>query len=211
MWDSLTIPWQACLDLAWEAYCDGTVPIGAVVTNAEGGILTRGRNRIHDSGSGDGYIRRNPLAHAEVNALVALDYKNNDPHACILYTTTEPCPMCLGMFYMSGLRTLHYASRDPFAGSVNLLGTTPYLSRKQIRAFGPPDPVLEAVIMAMQVEFDLFENHPYCGNLHEVWRRVIPDGVALGETLHRSDDLRRLRKTGATAVEIVNRLAILVK
>ncbi|MBU2611982.1 MAG: nucleoside deaminase [Chloroflexi bacterium] len=206
MWHSLTPPWQACLELAWEAYCDGTVAIGALITNADGDILARGRNRIHGSSNGDGYIRHNPLAHAEINALLTLDYQAHNPHTCILYTTTEPCPMCMGMFYMSGIRTLHYACRDPFAGSVNMLGTTPYLSRKPIKAFGPPDPVLEAAILGMHVEVNLFENSPYTGSLHEAWRSVIPGGVALGEKLHQTGALRQMRELGASTAEVIMNL-----
>ena len=60
--------------------------------------------------------------------------------------------MCMGTFYMSGLRTLHFASRDPYAGSVDLLGKTWYLSKKPIKVFGPANPALEIIIMAMAVE-----------------------------------------------------------
>jgi tRNA(adenine34) deaminase len=137
MWSDLPQPWQVCLELAWEAYCDGCVPIGAAVTDAGGEIISRGRNRIYDVTIPEKRSRGRPLAHAEVEALQGVDYQANDPHICTLYTTTEPCPMCMGTFYMSGLRTLHFASRDPFAGSTNLLGTTWYLSHKPIKVSGP--------------------------------------------------------------------------
>jgi len=45
-WDRLSLPWQACLEEAWSAYCASTIPIGAVVVDADGRILSRGRNRI---------------------------------------------------------------------------------------------------------------------------------------------------------------------
>ncbi|MDP2975293.1 MAG: hypothetical protein Q8N45_03665, partial [Anaerolineales bacterium] len=109
-------------------------------------------------------------------------------------------------FYMSGIRTLHYACRDPFAGSVNMLGTTPYLSRKPIKAFGPPDPVLEAAILGMHVEVNLFENSQYTGSLHEAWRSVIPGGVALGEKLYQTGALRQMRERGAFTAEVITNL-----
>jgi tRNA(adenine34) deaminase len=206
MWDSLSHPWQACLELAWEAYCDDSIPIGAVVTGADGAILARGRNRIHDKRGADGHIHGNPLAHAEANALVTLDYHPIDPHTCILYTTTEPCPMCMGMFYMSGLRTLHYACRDPFAGSVNLLGATPYLSRKPIKVFHSPSPTLEILITSMHVEMNLFEDARFAQSLHAVWRSVVPEGVRLGEALHRLGELRRMREMGLPAANVIEKL-----
>jgi len=135
------------------AYCSGSAPIGAVVTDATGHIIARGRNRIYDAVGAGGYLHGHDLAHAEVNALVTVDYRGLDRQACALYTTTEPCPLCVGAFYMSGLRELHYASCEAWAGSVNMLGTTPYLQRKSIRLFGPEDPELEALIVALHVEF----------------------------------------------------------
>ena len=98
------------------------------------------------------FVCDNTLAHAELNALLALKADRQTRHAASLYTTTEPCPLCLGAFYMSGVRTLHYAAREPFAGSTNLLGTTPYLSRKPIKVYGPADPDLEALVTALAVE-----------------------------------------------------------
>lgn len=121
MWQELSLPWQAALELAWEAYCDDCLPIGAVATDAEGKILSRGRNRIYSKRSSDGRRHGKTLAHAEIEALNQVDFDAFEPHTGVLYTTTEPCPMCLGTFYMSGFRTLHFASRDPYAGSVDLL------------------------------------------------------------------------------------------
>jgi tRNA(adenine34) deaminase len=46
MWDTLDLPWQAALEMAWEAYCVGTIPIGAAVADADDNIVARGRNRI---------------------------------------------------------------------------------------------------------------------------------------------------------------------
>ena len=125
IWDLLSDPWQACMEEAWAAYCAGSVPIGAAVTDAGGRIVSRGRNRIgEDCGEADCFYDH-PLAHAEMNALLAFDYREHDPpHACILYATTEPCPLCFGAFYMSGVRVLRYASRDPrtFPGSPHMNG-----------------------------------------------------------------------------------------
>jgi len=81
-----------------------------VITDATGQIIARGRNRIYDD-VGDGrHLHGHGLTHAEVNALVTVDYTGLDRQTCALYTTTEPCPLCIGAFYMSGLRELRYAS-----------------------------------------------------------------------------------------------------
>ena len=96
MWDSLSKEWQTCVRLAWEAYCAGSLPIAAVVTDESGAIVATGRNRIGDAEQAYPRISNHPLAHAEMNALLTLDTHRVNPHTCTLYTTTEPCPLCMG-------------------------------------------------------------------------------------------------------------------
>jgi tRNA(adenine34) deaminase len=211
MWSELSPAWQACFELAWEAYCNDCIPIGAVVTDHNGIVLTRGRNRIFEKAKPGG-VNGSALAHAEVEALRGLDLDAVDPHVCALYTTTEPCPMCLGTFYMSGLRTLHYAARDPWAGSINLLGSTWYLARKPIQVFGPHE-LLEMLIKGLFVEQDCTF---HSGNLPEgeYYRRiraVLPSAVEFGIKLWQSGEVKELRREGVSAEEIFNRLASRVK
>jgi tRNA(Arg) A34 adenosine deaminase TadA len=187
--------WQAALEMAWEAYCDDCVPIGAVAADTGGRVLACGRNRIYARRGEDGIRRGKTLAHAEIEALHNVDYDALDPHSGVLYTTMEPCPMCLGTFYMSGFRTLHYAARDPYAGSADLLGTTPYLSRKPIRVHAPFDTRLEIVLQAMYIEYELalFDERIRKTDLFPHWQNVVPQGVTLGENLFHSGELRRER------------------
>jgi tRNA(Arg) A34 adenosine deaminase TadA len=197
LWDELSLPWQACMELAWEAYCDDCFPIGAVVTSADGTILSRGRNRIYENQKAGRHTRGAELDHAEVEALRKLDFDTIDPHSCTLFSTTEPCPMCMGTFYMSGIRTLYYASRDPYAGSKNLLGTTWYLSRKPIKVFPPENRLLELIIMAMFVEQDL-QNHkgelpPNTEILYQRWMDVVPECVPFGRLLYDNGVLSKAR------------------
>jgi tRNA(adenine34) deaminase len=199
-------PWQACLEEAWAASYAGSLPIGACIVDAEGNILSRGRNRINETQAEAPYACGNTLAHAELNALLALKADHQARHAASLYTTTEPCPLCLGAFYMSGVRTLHYAAREPFAGSTNLLGATPYLSRKPIKVFGPAEPELEALVTALAMEAELnFGRDPAIPVLQS-WRQVIPAGAGLGERLHESGELRRMRAEGWTVAQMVDAL-----
>jgi tRNA(Arg) A34 adenosine deaminase TadA len=209
MWETLSPAWQACLEEAWAAYCAGSVPIGAVVTDASGQILARGRNHANDSGPAP--VHGHTLAHAEVNALLALDNQHAEPHTCILYTSCEPCPLCLGALYMSGLRELRYASRDPFAGSVNLLGTTPYLSRKPIRVFGPERADLETILGGLHTEFVLRDSGESYRHVLDAWAAVAPEGVRLGEQMFRDGRLRWMGEAGMSAVAVVRELSIGVK
>jgi tRNA(adenine34) deaminase len=218
-WEALPLPWQAALDEAWQAYGSGSLPIGAVITDARGRLIGRGRNRIADRASpppaqGRAVVAAHELAHAEINALLSLHYvyankgEDDDPHGWVMYATMEPCPACMGMFYMSGLRELHYAARDPYAGSVNLLGATPYLSRKPIRVSGP-HPALETLSTAITLAWSL-ENEPKNSSqfVRDWMRPILPQGVALGERLHERGGLRVLRESGASAAEMVARVAL---
>lgn len=191
--------------MAWEADCDDCLPIGAAVTDAEGNLLSRGRNRIYHRHR-DWSKRGATLEHAEMEALRALDYDSRDPHPCILYTTTEPCPMCMGAFYMSGLRTLHYASREPWAGSANLLGTTWYLRFKPIKVSGPPDPLLELLVMALFIERDyrLRQTRLLAGKFYERWLQSVPACLEAGHTLYQKGVVTQLRRQSATGEEMVN-------
>ena len=158
MWENLSPQWQAALEMAWEAYCSGTIPIGAVIADAEGNIYARGRNRIMDTSAPDNQVCANELAHAELNALLALKlaYDECKAKSVALYTTMEPCPLCMGAVYMSDVKTLHYAAHDPWAGSTNLLGTTPYLSRKPVKVFEPTNTVLENILIALHTEYETY-------------------------------------------------------
>ena len=211
MWADLSAPWQACLEEAWTAYCAGSIPIGATVTDGEGKILSRGRNHIWDDHAPIGQVCQTELAHAELNALLALGVDQGDRRSWALYTTTEPCPLCLGAFYMSGIRTLHYACRDPWAGSTNLLGTTPYLSRKAIQVTGSEDPRLEAVIVALFVEWELHLYRERLSAVREGLAIIVPQGVCLGTELYHGGDLRQMASDSAPAGMMYNRLLASIK
>ena len=206
----LTRPWQICLEEAWAAYCAGSLPIGACVVDAQGHILSRGRNRIEETQAEPPHVCDNTLAHAELNALLALKAERQVRHASSLYTTTEPCPLCLGAFYMSSIRTLHFAAREPFAGSTNLLGTTPYLSRKPIKVYGPADAELEILITALAVEFELSDGVLPTSSVLQSWQQAIPAGVVLGEQLYQNGDLKRMQAEGWNATQMVTALSKLL-
>ena len=152
----------------------------------QGQVVARGRNRIRHEAP-------NPLAHAELEALMAFDYAHLNPRPCTLYALVEPCPLCMGALYMSGVRRLKFACRDPLAGSSNMLATTPYLSRKPVVASGPGTPEgsgadLEVIIAAMHIEVTLHDGSGRVQEFVDQWRQVIPRGVRLGETFSFSSN-----------------------
>lgn len=78
-------------------------PFGAVVVQ-NGVIIARGFNNVISS--------NDPTAHAEVDAIrkacaVLGTHQLTD---CELYTSCEPCPMCLGAIYWASLRQVYFAN-----------------------------------------------------------------------------------------------------
>ncbi len=95
--------------LSIENVDSGGGPFAAVVAR-EGEILASGVNTVSDD--------NDPTAHAEVNAIRAAGRELKQFHLddCVLYTTCEPCPMCLGAIYWAGIRTIYYGNtRDDAA------------------------------------------------------------------------------------------------
>jgi guanine deaminase len=86
-------------------------PFGAVVVR-NGQIIARGFNRVLSS--------NDPTAHAEVEAIrqacaVLGTYQLND---CELYTSCEPCPMCLGAIYWARPKAVYYGNTKEDAAAV---------------------------------------------------------------------------------------------
>lgn len=89
MWQTLSEPCSACVELVWEAYRAGSLPIGAIVAEAEGRVLAAGRNRIHERSGPPSAVFGRKLAHAELNALLSVEGEE-DPRACVLFLRLRP-------------------------------------------------------------------------------------------------------------------------
>ena len=132
MWNNLDRPWQIAFQMAWEAYKVGTIPIGCVIVNGNGEVVSKGRNRIFDRGKSTPLAGTN-MAHAEMDALFGLrESEHPDIRNYILYTTMEPCPMCFGTMVMMNIRNICYAARDGFAGATSLNEKLEYINNKNI-------------------------------------------------------------------------------
>jgi tRNA(Arg) A34 adenosine deaminase TadA len=136
LWADLAVRWQACLEQAWAAYRAGSLPIGAIVVDRAGQIVGRGRNRIFEVDAETPEARclsGHRLAHAEVNALISVDHATVNIKECALYTTLEPCALCVGAIRMLALKDVRYAASDPAAGSLSLLEATEFMRRGQVQ------------------------------------------------------------------------------
>ena len=97
----------------------GEVPIGAVLVDAEGGVVVCAHNMRENW--------QDATAHAEILAIrdggkLLGRWRLSD---CTLYVTLEPCPMCAGALVMARLRRVVYGVTDAKAGGVESIFNIP--------------------------------------------------------------------------------------
>jgi len=202
MYTSLSEPWRRCIDLAWEAYCAGSLPIAAVITDSQGKVLSVGRNRTREVAAKTPYISASRLAHAEVNALLALDETKVNRRECILYTTTEPCPLCMGAARMMSMGEIRYASHDPWAGCKDMTQQVPYFAHKPIKMSFLGDARLEHCLTALQYDRLLREGERLV-DLFTAWEESLPVGTQLGKELFETGTLAALAEQNVSAREVL--------
>ena len=94
---------QRAIELSINSVRNGGGPFGAVIAR-EGEIIAEGSNGVT--------IYNDPTAHAEVTAVRKACEKLGtfDLTGCEIYTSCEPCPMCLGAIYWAHLDKIYYAN-----------------------------------------------------------------------------------------------------
>jgi tRNA(adenine34) deaminase len=106
---------RLALHEARAALATDDVPIGAVVVDAGGGVVGRGRN-VREA-------EADPTGHAEVVALREAARARGEwrLEGCTLVVTLEPCTMCAGAAVLSRVARVVFAAYDPKAGAVGSL------------------------------------------------------------------------------------------
>ncbi len=98
------------LEEARRAFELGEVPVGAVVVYRDR-IAGRGHNRTESSGQ--------PFEHAEVLAMwdAVANLGRKTLEDCILYSTVEPCVMCIGAVMLARVPRVIFGVREPRTGA----------------------------------------------------------------------------------------------
>jgi len=94
---------QRAIDLSKDSVRNGGGPFGAVIAR-NGEIIAEGSNCVT--------IDCDPTAHAEVSTIrkAAKKLGTFDLSGCEIFTSCEPCPMCLGAIYWARLDKIYYAN-----------------------------------------------------------------------------------------------------
>ena len=95
-------------------------------------------------------------------------------------TTLEPCPYCTGAIRMEKLKAVHFAARDPSAGSTHLLNVGEFMQMFPCTVNPPANLTLEAAIVALVMEHGTREGHH---RWRDHWCSCHESGVEVGESL----------------------------
>lgn len=146
---------QRAISLAREAEKQSNLPIGAVIS-FNGQIIAEGQNAIW-------HPRFNPNRHAEIEALGNVpahlwEHSKN----MTLYTTLEPCLMCMGAILLHRIGRVMYGSSDNYGGASLVIGNLPTYFEEQVsrtKWIGPAypgqcDPLFERVMVLVEKRRD---------------------------------------------------------
>ena len=94
---------RRAIALSIESVNSGGGPFGAVIAR-NGEIVAEGSNNVT--------LAHDPTAHAEVSAIreACRKLETFDLSGCDIYTSCEPCPMCLGAIYWAHIDKIYYAN-----------------------------------------------------------------------------------------------------
>jgi guanine deaminase len=100
---------RRAIELSSQSVQQGGGPFGAVVV-LDGRVLGEGKNRVVPDGD--------PTAHAEINAIrnACRAQASHSLQGAVIYTSCEPCPMCLAAIWWARISRIVFAnSRDAAA------------------------------------------------------------------------------------------------
>lgn len=102
---------QRAIELSKNNIAHGGGPFGAVIVK-NGKIIGEGFNKVT--------ANNDPTAHAEVEAIreACKNISNFDLAGAEIYTSCEPCPMCLSAIYWARLEKVYYANTKKDAAAI---------------------------------------------------------------------------------------------
>lgn len=103
---------REAIRLANESVAKGGGPFGAVIVK-DGKIVAGSFNSVT--------LDNDPTAHAEVNTIrkACRAMGSFNLEGCVIYTSCEPCPMCLGAIYWAGINRIYYGNTRQDAADID--------------------------------------------------------------------------------------------
>lgn len=105
---------QLAYNEALKAYKKGDVPIGAIIIK-NNKVIAKSYNKKEKN--------NNAILHAELDVINKACKRLKTWHLeeCILYTTLEPCLMCMGAIIQSRINEIYYATKNNNFGEINII------------------------------------------------------------------------------------------
>jgi guanine deaminase len=99
-------------DLAKLSIANKGGPFGCVITDKNNNIIGIGNNTVTK--------KNDPTAHAEINAIrnTCKNLETFNLQDCILYSSCEPCPMCLSAIYWANITKVYYSNTREDAANI---------------------------------------------------------------------------------------------
>ncbi|AWN22331.1 nucleoside deaminase [Deinococcus irradiatisoli] len=164
---------QEALALAREAQQAGSSPVGAVLVDASGTVIFRGRNRVGEPQSAE-HVGDASVSHAEMDVFFQAG-KLKDPQSLTLYTSLEPCLMCGGASALLEVGRLVWATDDAWGGAGRLIAWADHPAMQDTEVLPCPEADLEhegAVLFAPEAK-RAFPDEGWA-----LWRRRYPQETA---------------------------------
>ncbi len=134
---------EQALEEAQLAEAEDEDPVGCVIVDAQGAVLARAHTHINQWSD--------PTAHAELRAIrMAIPRMGEDAaRDWTLYSTLEPCPMCLGAILVCRIGALVWAANDEHTEAYRLLLAEMSRAAQHITILARPYADLEAESLAL--------------------------------------------------------------
>jgi tRNA(adenine34) deaminase len=207
-WNDLEAPWKWCFLQAWESYCHGSIPIGAVLVNEKGEKLLEGRNRVHELTAPEGQLHDCRIAHAEMNLLIQMKTSDYDKlEGATIYSTMEPCIQCFGAIILSRIKNIKFAAiDDKLAGATTLEDKHGFIQSKNLHIDGPFSPLGDIqIILRTESLLRTFDAED-AERLIAAHEKDYPIGVAMGRHYHQNNRLQQAKKEDIPFGELFNEM-----
>jgi tRNA(Arg) A34 adenosine deaminase TadA len=142
-------------------------------------------------------LQHTRLAHAEMNVL-AQAIPADRLYEGILYTTLEPCAMCVWAAVVCGIRHIRYAAMDGSTGASGLLTAHPFLASKNVKLEGP-EAALGAASLVLMTDWILREDSATAGRTLDAYRAQDARAVDLAQEWFRAGRLQAMAQAGVSS------------
>ena len=113
---------QIAIKEAKEAGLRGDRPIGAIIAH-DGKIIAKGSSRY--------FTKHSDVDHAENIAVISCaPYLQKHGSSCVIYSTVEPCIMCISTIAFADIRNIVFAIRDEHMKTGENINRIPYLKQR---------------------------------------------------------------------------------